>query len=628
MKHQLLMKSILVSVILGVFLIGCGSSNSDTTAVAEEKKILLGWYLTGSDLESGVESDEKGAGTSDLLEALKGYRSLSPEQQATVDIKVVFGGSNKDGWRGIKYADIDCLYQDSLDGEFGNDSCYMKEDPDANMGDPSTLQDFITYLNELGSYDKRMLNLWNHGGAYQGICLDENHEDMLTLNELKEVFEATRTTFDIIGMDACLMANYSVAKSVKDYATYLLASEELEPGHGWQYEDLVISMGTQKDKDIVTISKAIIDSFIDSPDHNTDDSIRKTLSLIDLRKVQTISDKFDTLNQSLTYGDMGVFKPTANAIFQSKRYDKDEDGFRVIDFQGYMEQLTLELPNSSSAIEPVKDAIEDSIIYSRYQEGMEGSTGITIANPFNDLFTDSEYSDIQSLSEIWRTTTREFTAIKEGDTEEPTIDNFEIDCVNDTEVGTCLDISDNTAISSFHYNIFADSGNDSYIKIAATDILEDIGDGRYFFVNNHFDSVPMLCSDEEGCSFLSLTYIDKGEYFSMEVYNNRLPYQLNIELDDDDNITDIAIVQQYEDGTSGRMEQLDDSDNIEYFLAVYNNDGTKRFEESIHVGPIKGSDIKKLFVIKNIQELGEDMSVKMNMEVEDINDNISYSPIF
>lgn len=43
---------------------------------------------------------------------------------------------------------------------------------------------------------------------------------------------------DIIGFDACLMAMYEVGSVMAPYAHYLLASELLEPGQGWDYSSL------------------------------------------------------------------------------------------------------------------------------------------------------------------------------------------------------------------------------------------------------------------------------------------------------------------------------------------------------------------------------------------------------
>lgn len=47
-----------------------------------------------------------------------------------------------------------------------------------------------------------------------------------------------RFKLDIIGFDACLMAMYEVGSTLAPYGHYLLGSELLEPGHGWDYASL------------------------------------------------------------------------------------------------------------------------------------------------------------------------------------------------------------------------------------------------------------------------------------------------------------------------------------------------------------------------------------------------------
>jgi hypothetical protein len=47
-----------------------------------------------------------------------------------------------------------------------------------------------------------------------------------------------RLKLDIIGFDACLMAMYEVGSTLAPYGHHLLASELLEPGHGWDYAAL------------------------------------------------------------------------------------------------------------------------------------------------------------------------------------------------------------------------------------------------------------------------------------------------------------------------------------------------------------------------------------------------------
>ena len=44
---------------------------------------------------------------------------------------------------------------------------------------------------------------------------------------------------DVIGFDACLMAMLETAYALRDSGSVMVASEELEPGDGWSYDNFL-----------------------------------------------------------------------------------------------------------------------------------------------------------------------------------------------------------------------------------------------------------------------------------------------------------------------------------------------------------------------------------------------------
>lgn len=220
--------------------------------------------------------------------------ALSATQRDSVDFLIAFGGSRQTGWPGVKYMDKACLLQDAADQTFGNDTCYVYTDSTANMGSQGALEHFLQTISQ-SSYAKKHLVFWNHGGAYDGVCYDSNmNSDRLTLSELKNAFaNVTAVHFDIIGMDACLMANLESAEAIRSAADYLVASEELEPGHGWDYEGVLTAVGRNDAKDSEQIGTEMVKSFLTSDKHaQTKD---KTLSVIDLSKVSGVNTRLESL---------------------------------------------------------------------------------------------------------------------------------------------------------------------------------------------------------------------------------------------------------------------------------------------------------------------------------------------
>ena len=62
--------------------------------------------------------------------------------------------------------------------------------------------------------------------------------DSIKIPELIQALSATDTgsKYELIGFDACLMATIDVADACDEFADYLVASEEFEPGCGWSYD--------------------------------------------------------------------------------------------------------------------------------------------------------------------------------------------------------------------------------------------------------------------------------------------------------------------------------------------------------------------------------------------------------
>jgi len=123
-------------------------------------------------------------------------------------------------------------------------------DSEENMGDPQTLIDFVTWTVQNYPAKHYMLDLWNHGGSYNGACWDDTDgSDNLRLpeikNALKTIYQTIGREIDCFGYDACLMAELAADYQVKQYVNYTLASEQTEGGNGWNYVPLINKLTTQ-----------------------------------------------------------------------------------------------------------------------------------------------------------------------------------------------------------------------------------------------------------------------------------------------------------------------------------------------------------------------------------------------
>ena len=137
-------------------------------------------------------------------------------------------------WTGAKLLEI----------EPGGSATELYDYGPINTGDPSVLAGFISESIKAYPAAHYSLIISDHGASWPGVGGDESADhDSLTLAELDQAIgaglaEAGVDKLDLLGFDACLMATFEVASTMAAHADRMVASQELEPGHGWDYTSL------------------------------------------------------------------------------------------------------------------------------------------------------------------------------------------------------------------------------------------------------------------------------------------------------------------------------------------------------------------------------------------------------
>lgn len=305
--------------------------NTDTPAIVEGRTLFI--YMCGSNLET-----KKGLAGKNIDEL------LSADVDSDLNIVVQTGGALT--WRSHDINADKCQRYEVKDGKLR----LLENLNQKNMGEAATLTDFLKWGQKNYPTNHNMLILWDHGGgAAKGVCFDENYSfDALSLGELKTALKEAKlnTKFDIIGFDACLMASIEVAATVKDYAKYMIASEEIVPSGGWDYNTVAkaFAMGKSEKK----IGKQICDSFMKKC-KGYEQELFSTLSVFDLSKIKPMLKKFteaaDYLNR--VSGTENYFSQVLNAARQTEKFGVDNvfDGSSnmvdFIDFNGLVNINTL-----------------------------------------------------------------------------------------------------------------------------------------------------------------------------------------------------------------------------------------------------------------------------------------------
>ena len=204
----------------------------------------------------------------------------------------------------------------------------------ADMGDGRTLTRFLETAARDYPARRYALLFGDHGMAWAGVAVTESQDyDALTVDEIATALGAIQPKtgrFELIGFDACLMADLEAAKTLAPYARYLVASEEIEPADGWDYRTLLTRLNATPGMDGEALGRTVVDSyrdyFLKSKLHELQEKARAiTLTLVDLDKVAAVDEAITRLGTQvdalLARGKHGAWISLARA-----RHDAEEFG--------------------------------------------------------------------------------------------------------------------------------------------------------------------------------------------------------------------------------------------------------------------------------------------------------------
>ena len=338
-------------------------------APAKKADFTLLVYMVGSDLESGGA-----AGTKDLKEMMKAVSSDK------VNVIVQTGGSAKWYTNGVS---ANKLQRWKLTK--GKMTEIKPALPLASMGKASTLSSFIQFGVKSYPASRYGLILWNHGsGSIVGYGFDENFGfDSLSLSELKTALVAGKAKFEFIGFDACLMANIETASTIAPFAKYMIGSEELEPGHGWDYTSLVNALTKKPTISGDQLGAEIVKGFQLQAVQNGDDQ-KITLSVMQLNQVNALIASLAKWSQAVASGISAEDKFAQLAIIRSNsesfgRGSSPDDNSDMADLGDVVSKTMDEYPIETKAVLDVLNRLVKTKLAS---DIAPNATGLSIYFPY------------------------------------------------------------------------------------------------------------------------------------------------------------------------------------------------------------------------------------------------------
>jgi len=265
--------------------------------------------------------------------------------------------------------------------------------------DPAQISSFLSWGIKSFPASRYAFVLWDHGGAWTGFASSElNPEGGLSAQEIRGAISKALAAspvrkLDLLGFDACLMANYEAVAALQDLSSYYIASEELEPSHGWSYaalKDVFESGG-----DAVALGKAILSGYrevaIEAGDWN-----EVTLSLLDLTKFGELSGAVAAFAKTAQGKIKSIGPELGRCAGKSPTYGKaanPADAMNLVDLGAFASKVGADDPSLASPAGAVSAALKSVLVAQVVGDKNKGSTGLSIYFPARKAYYDAGYDD-------------------------------------------------------------------------------------------------------------------------------------------------------------------------------------------------------------------------------------------
>ena len=355
------------------------------TAAASAETTTLLLYLCGTDLQD--------AGCEDLMEMAE------VEAGDDINMVVLCGGAAEWDFEDIQGGSRTLVV--IRDGYFEE----LEDWGEKSMGDPECLEEFLSYgLTEYPA-DRTVVVLWDHGaGTEGGVCSDETAEDDgLTLAEINDVLgqleeSAPGYHINIFGCDACMMATYEMAAMLSHHPVdYYVASEELEPGTGWNYTGWLQTLADDLSISDEDLCGAIIESFMEAGLADDPDEYL-TLSAVRLSEIGALESSLEDFAAVMTgqiqSGNLSTIRRGRSRMYTFGSFD--DGSWDMVDLGAVLD--TYAQFDALKAAE-AKKCLEKAVVASAQTDNLDTCSGLSILIPQDTVKEFDEYRDGFELPE-------------------------------------------------------------------------------------------------------------------------------------------------------------------------------------------------------------------------------------
>jgi hypothetical protein len=327
---------------------------------------------------------------------------------------------------------------------------------DVDSGDPQTLLDFVRWAAGQAPAQRYALIVWNHGSGWQpddldtlyaevrarsgdtgvsgrelamrstqqiahslfsptvqqvlalptpgdrGIASDDGTGHSLDTIELAKVLAKAAAELggplELLGMDACLMSNHEVAYQAREHVRAIVGSEDLEPGDGWPYTNILRRLADEPTLDGTGLGAVVVEEYLASYASRND---TVTQCAVDVSRLAPLTEAFEAFTTSLraVVADRAQRREISDAHLSSVRFQGQLVDVRSLCRnlqQGDVDDAVKEAARAlDTALEPVGYVVAEG----HRGRTVQGAGGITVYFPSLYDHVSDYYKDLRFAAE-------------------------------------------------------------------------------------------------------------------------------------------------------------------------------------------------------------------------------------
>ena len=392
----------IMMIIIGLLLIGISISmrvntfdNYSPDGVKDVSRTIM-IYVSGSDLES-----DKGIVSADINSI--DYENLSSD----VNVVMMLGGAEKWTLSEVSPSETS-IYELNNSGIKKVDKQLLK-----NMGESDTLKYFLDYVYTNYKTDEYILMLYGHGFAVGGALIDDIAEkDFLEVREIQDGISTSsfkNKKMEMIIFRSCLNGTLEIANSLKDYARFMVASEEVSYGSS-ELPAFEFINEISRESTSVSIGKAWIRNYMDDMndlneafDYLYIKKINVTYSMVDLSKIDPVVNSLDELSKELINSASTNIFEYYTIRKNMEQYAYDIPDYDMIDAYNFAEKFS---KYNSEAANKLKTSIDEAVVLN--ESNNDYSHGLSLYFPYYSRIFLGFFYDRVSVSNNYKTFITDF----------------------------------------------------------------------------------------------------------------------------------------------------------------------------------------------------------------------------